>query len=64
VDGARLGNRRRRHGDHHCRLALGESRVRIAAYTLLPFGSGVSHINDQPGEPDLKSFRYVLTDLR
>jgi uncharacterized membrane protein YccF (DUF307 family) len=38
VDGARLGDRRRRHGDHHCRLALGESRFSIAVYTLLPFG--------------------------
>src|SRR5262245_17718285 len=27
VDGIRLGDRRRRHGDHHYRLALGESRV-------------------------------------
>ena len=38
MDGARLGDRRRRHGDHHCRLALGESRFSIAVYTLLPFG--------------------------
>ena len=38
MDGARLGDRRRRHGDHHCRLDLGESRFSIAVYTLLPFG--------------------------
>jgi hypothetical protein len=27
VDGTWLGGRRRRHGDHHCRLALGKGRV-------------------------------------
>src|SRR5262249_31121397 len=38
VDGARLGDRSRRHGDHDCRIALGESRVQHRSLTMLPFG--------------------------
>jgi hypothetical protein len=38
VDGTWLDGRRRRHGNHPYRPAPGQSRVNIAAYTLLPFG--------------------------
>ena len=53
MDGLWLDDRRRGHGDHHHRHALGRAAFNIGVYTLLPFGSRAVRRDEVTGRSDI-----------
>jgi uncharacterized membrane protein YccF (DUF307 family) len=60
MDGARLGCRRRDHGDHDYRPAVGARVFNIASYTLSPFGRRAASRAEYSGRHDLGTGPFGL----
>ena len=60
VDGNRLGDRRRGHGDHHHRDSWARAAFNIASYTLLPFGRKAVSRAEYSGRHDLGTGPFGL----